>query len=294
MNLMKYVIFHVEGGIGKNILSTAVVRAINKQYPDRKIIVLTAWPEVWLCNPRVEKVIQFGQTSYFYKDYVEGQDSLIFIQDPYKQADAIYRTKHLTQVWCEMIGVKWDGEKPEMYFTTLEFDFVSTFVNKTKPILLIHAFGGAQNQQHKYSWARDIPPIISTEVIKRLKNDYRIIQVRREDQIALEGAEYLSLQPRQLALAILLSDKRLFIDSFLQHAAAAMEKSSTVLWIGNSPTVFGYSVNDNIRAKFEAGSLRNSLYDPYDIAGDPIQLATPPNNLFNIEEVMNSLTNAKV
>lgn len=291
---MKYVIFHVEGGIGKNILSTAVVRAINKQYPDRKIIVLTAWPEVWLCNPRVEKVIQFGQTSYFYKDYVEGKDSLIFMQDPYKQADAIYRTKHLTQVWCEMIGVNWDGEKPEMYFTTLEFDFVSTFINKTKPILLIHAFGGAQNQQHKYSWARDIPPIISNEVIRRLKNDYRIIQVRREDQIALEGAEYLSLQPRQIALSILLSDKRLFIDSFLQHAAASMDKPSTVLWVGNSPTVFGYSVNDNIKAQFEAGSLRNSLYDPYDIAGDPIQLATPPNNIFNIEEVMNSLTNAKI
>lgn len=289
---MKYVIFQIEGGIGKNILSTAVVRAINKQYPDRKIIIVTAWPDIWLCNPRVEKVIQFGQTAYFYKEYVEGKDSLIFIQDPYKQMDAIYRTKHLTQIWCEMIGVDWDGEKPEMYFTTLEFDFVSTFINKTKPILLIHAFGGAQNQPHKYSWARDIPPAIASEVVRRFKNEYRIIQIRREDQLAIEGAEYLSLQPRQLALSILLSDKRLFMDSFLQHASAAMDRPSTVLWTGNSPTVFGYNSNDNIKAQFEEGNLRSSFYDPYDISGDPIQLATPPNNIFNIEEIIKSLSNA--
>lgn len=286
---MSYIIFQIEGGIGKNILSTSVVRAINKQYPDKKIIIVTAWPEIWLCNPRVEKVIQFGQTSYFYKDYIENKDSLLFLQDPYKQSDAIYRIKHLSQIWCEMIDVKWDGEKPELYFTNLEFDFVSTIINKNKPILLIHAFGGAPNQVHKYSWARDIPPIVSNEIIKRFKSDYRIIQIRREDQIGLEGIESLSLSPRQLILSLLLSDKRLLIDSFLQHAASALDKQSTVLWIGNSPVVFGYNNNLNIKGNFEHGNLRNSLYDPYDIAGDPIQLATPPNNIFNIEEVITSL-----
>ena len=286
---MKYVIFGVEGGMGKNVLATAVVRAINKQYPDRKIIVMTAWPDVWLCNPRVERVLQFGMTPYFYKDYIDGKDSLVFIQEPYKQTDTIYRTKHLTQIWCEMYGITWDGETPEMYFTSLEFDFLTQLVNKQKPIFLMQTFGGAQGQQHKYSWARDLSPVISQEVVNRMSKDYRVIQIRREDQIGLNGCESLSVNPRQLALSILLSDKRLFIDSFMQHCAAALGKSSTVVWIGNSPTVFGYTIHNNIKSNFEIGTLRNSLFDPFDIAGDPIQLATPPNNLFDVDEIMNSL-----
>jgi hypothetical protein len=286
---MKYVIFGVEGGMGKNVLATAVVRAINKQYPDRKIIVMTAWPDVWLCNPRVERVLQFGMTPYFYKDYIDGKDSLVFIQDPYKQTEAIYRTKHLSEIWCELHGITWDGETPELYFTSLEFDFLTQLINKQKPIFLLQTFGGAQGQQHKYSWARDLSPVLAQEIVNRMSKDYRVIQIRREDQIGLQGCESLSVNPRQLALSILLSDKRLFIDSFMQHCAAALGKSSTVVWIGNSPTVFGYSIHKNIKSNFEVGSLRNSFYDPFDISGDPVQLATPPNNLFNVDEIMNSL-----
>ena len=32
----KYIIFHVEGGIGKNIMATAVAEAISKAHPDIK------------------------------------------------------------------------------------------------------------------------------------------------------------------------------------------------------------------------------------------------------------------
>ena len=44
------------------------------------------------------------------------------------------------------------------------------------------------------------------------------------------------------------SDKRFLIDSSLQHAAAALNKPSTVFWIGTSPENFGYSMHDNIIA----------------------------------------------
>jgi hypothetical protein len=288
---MKYVVFGVEGGLGKNVISTAVVRAINKQFPDRKIIVLTAYPDIWVCNPRVFRVFQFGQTPYFYNDYIEDKDTLVYIQDPYKQTDTIYKNKHLSQIWCEMCNVKWDGQNPELYFTSLEFDFVAQLINKQKPIFLLQAFGGAQNQIHKYSWARDIPPSIGQEIVNYMSKDYRVIQVRREDQFGFNNCESLSVPPRQLALTILLSDKRLFIDSFMQHCAAALDKTSTVIWIANSPTVFGYTTNNNIISNFESGSMRNSIYDPYDILGDPIQLATPPNNLFDTNNIIESLLN---
>jgi AAA+ superfamily predicted ATPase len=36
----KNIIFHVEGGIGKNIMATAVAAAIKKKYPERDIITI--------------------------------------------------------------------------------------------------------------------------------------------------------------------------------------------------------------------------------------------------------------
>ena len=53
----KHIIFHVEGGIGKNIMATAVAEAISKAHPDRKLIVVAAWAAVWVNNPHIERFI---------------------------------------------------------------------------------------------------------------------------------------------------------------------------------------------------------------------------------------------
>jgi uncharacterized phage-like protein YoqJ len=60
-----YIIFNPEGGLGKIIASTAVVRNIKATYPDHKIIIVTPWPEVFLNNPNVERVYRSGNTPLF-------------------------------------------------------------------------------------------------------------------------------------------------------------------------------------------------------------------------------------
>ena len=171
----KYAILQIEGGIGKNVMATAVVRAIQKKYPERKIVIISAYSDIWMNNQRVHKVLQFGQISYFYRDYIQNKDSLVFLQEPYKDNDYIYRKKHLTEIWCELCNVPWDGETPELYFTQLESDFVNTLVNKDRQIFLINAFGGAFGQQHKYSWARDIPPVLAQEIVDEMSKNYKVI-----------------------------------------------------------------------------------------------------------------------
>lgn len=289
----KYLVLHIEGGIGKNVVATSVVRAISNQYKDRKIIILTAHPDIWFCNPRIYKVLQFGQTPYFYQDYIDKKDTLLFLQEPYKSENYIYRREHLSKIWCDLCGVKYDGERPELYFTSLEYDFLSTTINTEKPLFIIQAFGGSQNQGHKYSWARDIPPKIAQDIVDEMSKTHKVIQIKRDDQISLNNAEPLSLNPRQLAMSLILSDKRLLIDSYLHHAAAALSLPSTVLWIANSPDVLGYKLHTNIESSFNIGSLRNSLYDPFDIIGDPINLSTTPNDLFNTDIILESLKNNK-
>ena len=63
-------------------------------------------------------------------------------------------------------------------------------------------------------------------------------------------------------------DKRLFIDSSLQHASAALGKKSTVLWIATQPKIFGYKLHHNIGPKKEYldGHIDSYLFD-YNFTG---------------------------
>ena len=46
----KYVIFIVEGGAGKNIMATIPLHGLKLKYPDKKIIVVASWPDVFRYN----------------------------------------------------------------------------------------------------------------------------------------------------------------------------------------------------------------------------------------------------
>jgi ADP-heptose:LPS heptosyltransferase len=49
----KYIIFESQGGHGKQICATAVIRAIKKAYPDRKLIWITPWDGPAFYNPDI-------------------------------------------------------------------------------------------------------------------------------------------------------------------------------------------------------------------------------------------------
>ena len=43
--MSSYSIFHLEGGLGKHIEATAVAKCIKNNHPQRKLIVICAYPE---------------------------------------------------------------------------------------------------------------------------------------------------------------------------------------------------------------------------------------------------------
>lgn len=43
----KYTIFHIEGGFGKHIATTAVAKTIKNNYKDRKLIIVCSYPEIF-------------------------------------------------------------------------------------------------------------------------------------------------------------------------------------------------------------------------------------------------------
>ena len=90
------------------------------------------------------------------------------------------------------------------------------------------------------------------------------------------------------------SDKRVLIDSSLQHAAAALNKKSIVLWVGTSPKVFGYDIHTNIEAKLpqRANQLIGSYTFDYQFENNIHECPyMNVNNMFNLEEILHSISN---
>lgn len=73
----KYSIFHIEGGLGKHVAATAVAKSIKSTHQDRDLIIICAYPEIFLNLEYVDRVYRIGTTPYFYDDYIDGNDSLI-------------------------------------------------------------------------------------------------------------------------------------------------------------------------------------------------------------------------
>ena len=57
----KYFIWHIQGGLGKNIAATALCKSIKETYPDRELIMVVSYPEAFLNNPHIDRVYNIGQ-----------------------------------------------------------------------------------------------------------------------------------------------------------------------------------------------------------------------------------------
>jgi hypothetical protein len=139
-----------------------------------------------------------------------------------------------------------------------------------------------------------MPFYVALEVAKKYENTHHIIQVTKPNTPLIPNAEHFIQQMSNFEQISLLaaSDKRLLIDSSLQHAAAGMNLRSTVLWIGTSPINYGYRTHTNIVANPPQNT--NKMIDSYlfDYSLEGLVHECPYNNLneiFNLEDILNSI-----
>jgi len=261
-NSTKYVVWHIEGGLGKNVAATALISSVKKKYSDRKLILVVSYPEVFLNHPDIHRVYRVGMTSYFYDDFIKDKDTVVFKHEPYFQSDHIMKKKHLIENWCDLLGIKYDKQQPVLYPNMIQKDIMFNW-KRDRPTMILHTNGGPIQQDTLYSWTRDMPYGIAQRIVDKYSSKYHIIQIGRNPGHALNGVEFINQQMtnHELFSVLVLSDKRVLIDSCLQHAAAAMQLKSTVLWIGTTPKNFGYELHDNIVAKPPKGNVK--LVDSY-------------------------------
>jgi len=273
-------------------MATAILKVIKKQYKKANIIVVTAFPDVFIGNPNVNKVFNQQQAVGFYKNYIHNKDTKVFVTDPYTTSDFITESNHLLKIWCDIFGLNYNGELPEIFLSKGEKEYFAPFYKLDKPIMAIQPNGGAVGQPLKYSWTRDLPASVVNEVVSQFKNDYAILHIKREDQLTYENTMGALDSWRSIAIMLTLSAKRLLIDSSSMHIATALNLPSVVGWIGTNSKVFGYDMHTNIVANEptkEVNIERNS-YTKYLLYEDISTL--PYNNfseIFNTQKIINAL-----
>jgi ADP-heptose:LPS heptosyltransferase len=286
------IIFTIDGGLGKSIMSTAVLSAIKKQYPKAYIIVITGYPDVFIANPNVNKVLNHTQTNGIYKKHIMNKDCKVFIADPYNTSDYITESKHLIEIWCEMFGITYNGEKPELFISKSEKQYFENFYKTEKPIMAIQTNGGGVGQPLQYSWTRDIPQTVVEEIISQFKDKYTILHIKREDQLSYPDTLQALDSFRSIAILLSLSEKRLLIDSSAMHIAQSLGLSSVVMWVGTNPHIFGYENNQNIVANPPTReiNLEHNYYAKHLLFED---LGTIPyndlNEMFDIDTIISAI-----
>jgi len=291
----KFLVWHIEGGLGKNIAATSLISSIKQKYEDRKLILVVSYPEIFLNFPEVDRVYQVGNTPYFYQDYIKDKNTLVFRHEGYFQNGHINKEQHLIESWCQLLDLEYTNQKPVLLLNLVQQRMTQLW-QREKPIMLIHTNGGPLNDERVYNWTRDTPPAISIEIVKHFSKDYHIIQICRNAKEAIPGTEaiYQPLSNFELITALAISEKRVLIDSSLQHAAAGLNLPSTVLWIGTSHKVFGYDTHNNIQAnppKFEPKLVNSYLFD-YSFDGVPVECPYDSAlDMFSIEHVIKTIKN---
>jgi ADP-heptose:LPS heptosyltransferase len=289
---MNTIIFGIDGGLGKSIMATAVLKAIKKQYKKANILVSTAYPDVFINNPNVNKIITNTNNSGLYRDYIQKKEAKVFISDPYMTSDYITESKHLIQIWCEMFGIDYNGEMPELFLSKAEKQYYEPFYKLDKPILAIQPHGGAINQPLKYSWTRDIPVPIMEKIIERFKDDYAIVHIKRDDQFMYQNTIGALDNFRSIAILLTMASKRLLIDSSAMHIATALNLPSIVTWVGTNPKVFGYDMHTNVLHKpfTKELNLNHSFYQRLPLFEDISKIPyNDLNEIFDAKEIIELL-----
>jgi hypothetical protein len=294
----KYCIFQVQGGLGKHIAATAVAQVIKRTYPDRELIVVCAWPELWANLSFVYRVFPLGNTQYFYEEYVDEKDSLFFIQEPYFTTTHINKTHRLVESWCKVYGLEYQGEQPVLKINPEQKKAIRNFYEpkfEGKPFLLLHTNGGLYTNERPYCWSRDMPFDVATKVAQHFQKSHFIMQITRPSSPKIPNVFVRNeqLSNTELCGLVELTDKRLLIDSSLQHAAAAFNLPSTVLWNATSSVIFGHALHENIQAKDKPKkSLPGSYLFDYQFDANENEFPYEDDDLkdlYNIDQIIASL-----
>ena len=267
-------VLHIQGGLGKCIMATAVIRSYKAANPKTEIVVVSGYPEVFLHNPDVHKNFPFN-TPYLWKDYYNKLGSTVHAQDPYlDQAWIKNHKRHLIDVWCGMLRVPNIQKTPLLYFSGAEVDELQSMIQVHKPLLVIQSTGGSNPASR--SWTRNPPKKELEDFISNYKKTHFIVHLAVKDTPTLQNIDQrIDTFDRRKAMCLFYYAQEVIgIDSFGLHARAAnlsAGPSKFFLPLAESKYRLGYE-NESFEFLIPTEEVQEMLRDHQDYYATTIKL----------------------
>lgn len=265
----KNIILPINGGIGRNIFSTALIKNIKKAYPKKNVFVVAGFPDIFMNNPSVKKVFGFNSVQHLYDDYLDryssdgrNEDTFLIEVEPYRHPDYLNGNMHIVEAWCDLLDIPCEDVTPEIFLSRVEMDMAKSHITAleqkfSKPVILLQHCGGKipdnSNKQEQIAsmsvmHRRSITEKCAQELVDKLSADgYTVASIQSPNQFCPNGAEKICAPIRVVLALIPNATGIIAIDSFLQHGAAALSVPSLVVWAGTSPERLGYKMHTNLR-----------------------------------------------
>lgn len=203
----------ISHAMGDNLLLSVILPELRNKYPNRKIIVETKFPTLFLNNPYVDWVTDkhLKTTSKFIKPkYRIFEDT----------------SKSIYQQILEYISDKKEGY-PELYLTQNEIEKFK----EESDFFAIAPSGKQAFSANRKEWGFEK----FQELVSRIKEskDYQIVQIGAKDDELLKGViDRRGLAIRESATVIHNSVAFIGLEGGLMHLARAVNKDSVIIYGG--------------------------------------------------------------
>ena len=173
---MNKIIFRTNGGLGKQIMSTAVAKAIKEKYKKSILHVQTSYPEAY---NNLEYVDRFfgGNVPYFYTDHIDFDvlETEIYVDLKYRQGK-----EHAIETWCRKLNLPKPKEiRGYIELDSQELSIADTILMKNKidanKLIAFQPFGSVSyyNPQvaqdpSRLNTNKNLPVRVAQELVNKL------------------------------------------------------------------------------------------------------------------------------
>ena len=295
--MSKKCLINVEGGLGKNVMLTAILAELKEQGGYDEIYVISPYNDVFKTCSAVTDSFPPGQGT-LYQELVLDPDCDVLWKEPYSNQRFIKKQCHLFDAWMEEFG--FELSKPAGEYTP-QLDKIADIFPQLAQLAqgkkdewgynyCIVQFSGGQSPLSQlqdqngnlipYSNAqeaikRNYPK--GQQVVDRLREKWgpetTIVHFALPNEPTYRGtvrieAPYLTYP--------LLADKAkeiVCIDSSLQHLTTGVNDNITVIWGETRPEHFGYACNRNVCAQHVLNS--QPYFKPLGVSPSIVRMPEP-------------------
>ncbi|MCU0467372.1 MAG: glycosyltransferase family 9 protein [Arcicella sp.] len=259
-------VFRIEtwGGVGDGLANTPSFKALKETYPDCKIIVYCIrwyFKEIYANNPYIDSIVNIKIWQ------LEILKKFVKVYDTHFQAippTFLKTTKHGKEIVADILGVKLNDHRVQVYLTEKEKSDALHIMSKYKNPICIHVT--SRNSKY-HMWA----PEKWEELIRRMP-EYTFIQLGQKDEYHVKGAvDFLGKTSLRGAIAMM-THAQYFVgtDGGLAHAANSAKIPAIVLFSDSDVNTHGHKEHINIYYKMPCAPCYFLLWGqdgcPYDSA----------------------------